>query len=139
LSGWARPEDLDLAAELDGARPRRDRGVLLSPFDPVLWDRERVRLLFDFNQVLEIYKPAEVRHYGYYCLPVLAGDRLIARVDLKAERKARNLRVLSCRYESSGGKGAVAPRERRAVQCALSRYATAVGLEIDAGTVSIEV
>jgi hypothetical protein len=135
LSGWVRPEDLDLAADLDSARPRRDRGVLLSPFDPVLWDRERVRLLFDFNQVLETYKPAEVRRYGYYCLPVLAGDRLIARVDLKAERKAGYLRVLSCHYESNRGNGKAAPRERHAVQCALSRFASAVGLEIDAGMV----
>ncbi len=135
LSGWARPQDLELAAELDSARPRRDRGVLLSPFDPVLWDRQRVRLLFDFDQVLEIYKPAEVRRYGYYCLPVLAGDRLIARVDLKAERKAGYLRVLSCHYESNGGKGEAAPRERHAVYCALSRYASAVGLEIDASAV----
>ncbi len=139
LSGWARPEDLALAAELDSARPRRDRGVLLSPFDPVLWDRERVRLLFSFDQVLEIYKPAEARRYGYYCLPVLAGDRLIARVDLKAERKAGYLRVLTCFYEpnvSKGGKGEAAPRERHAVQYALSRYASSVGLEIDAKTVN---
>jgi uncharacterized protein YcaQ len=133
LSGWVRPEDLDLAAELDRARPRRDRGVLLSPFDPVLWDRERVRLLFDFSQVLEIYKPAEVRRYGYYCLPVLAGDRLIARVDLKAERKAGHLRVLSCHYEPDRGKGGASPRNRHAVQWALSRYASAVGLTMDAG------
>jgi uncharacterized protein YcaQ len=135
LSGWVRPEDLDLAARLDSARPHRDRGVLLSPFDPVLWDRERVRLLFDFDQVLEIYKPAQVRRYGYYCLPVLAGDRLIARVDLKAERKAGYLRVLSCHYESNGGKGGTAPRERHAVGHALSRYASAVGLEIDSSAV----
>ena len=133
LSGWVRPEDLDLAAELDRARPRRDRGVLLSPFDPVLWDRERVRLLFDFSQVLEIYKPAEVRRYGYYCLPVLAGDRLIARVDLKAERRAGHLRVLSCHYEPDGGKGGTSPRNRHAVQWALSRYASAVGLTMGAG------
>ena len=136
LSGWVRPEDLDLAAGLDSARPRRDRGVLLSPFDPVLWDRERVRLLFDFDQVLEIYKPGEARRYGYYCLPVLAGDRLIARVDLKAERKAGYLRVLSCHYESNGGKGGTAPRDRHAVRCALSRYASAVGLAIDTKAVN---
>jgi len=136
LSGWVRPEDLDLAAGLDSARPRRDRGVLLSPFDPVLWDRQRVRLLFDFDQVLEIYKPGEARRYGYYCLPVLAGDRLIARVDLKAERKAGYLRVLSCHYESNGGKGGTAPRDRHAVRCALSRYASAVGLAIDTKAVN---
>ena len=131
LPGWIRPEDLSLAAGLDAARPRRDRGVLLSPFDPLLWDRERVRLLFDFDQVLEIYKPAESRRYGYYCLPILAGDRLIARVDLKAERRAGYLRTLACHYEPKLGKGAAAPRERQAVRCALSRFASSIGLEID--------
>jgi uncharacterized protein YcaQ len=136
LSGWIRPQDLGLACALDNARPRRDRGVLLSPFDPVLWDRERVRLLFDFDQVLEIYKPAGVRRYGYYCLPVLAGDRLIARVDLKAERSAGYLRVRACHYEPNAGKAIAAPRERLAVQCALSRYASSVGLEIDTQTLS---
>ena len=134
VQGWVRPQDMALAAELDAARPRRDRGVLLSPFDPVLWDRERVRLLFDFNQVLEIYKPAHARRYGYYCLPVLAGDRLIARVDLKAERKAGHLRVLACHYESNASKGGIAARQRQAVQCALSRYASTVGLEFNVNT-----
>ena len=132
LAGWIRPEDLEAAAELDDARFRRDRGVLLSPFDPVLWDRERVRLLFEFDQVLEIYKPAEVRRYGYYCLPVLAGDRLIARVDLKADRKAGRLRVLACHHETGKRKNAPASRERLAVGRALARFASSVGLECDA-------
>jgi hypothetical protein len=131
LGGWIRPEDLALAAELDNARPRRDRGVLLSPFDPLLWDRERVRLLFQFDQVLEIYKPAGARRYGYYCLPVLAGDRLIARVDLKAERKAGRLRVLACHYEDNGARGTAAPRERQAVDHALCRFAHSVRLAVD--------
>jgi len=129
LGGWIRPEDLSLAEDLDSARPRRDRGVLLSPFDPLLWDRERVRLLFQFNQVLEIYKPAGERRYGYYCLPVLAGDRLIARVDLKAQRKAGSLRVLACHYEGKGTRGVA--RDRDAVAHALSRFAQSVGLEVD--------
>jgi uncharacterized protein YcaQ len=131
LAGWIRPQDLPLAEGLDSARPRRDRGVLLSPFDPVLWDRERVRLLFQFDQVLEIYKPAAARRYGYYCLPVLAGDRLVARVDLKAQRKTGHLRVLACHYESTAARCAPAPRDRHAVQCALSRFAQSVGLEVD--------
>jgi len=134
LAGWIRPQDLELAAVLDGARPRRDRGVLLSPFDPVLWDRERVRLLFGFDQVLEIYKPAESRRYGYYCLPVLAGDRLIARVDLKAQRQSGKLRLLACHHEPNGGGAVAAPRERRAIQSALSRYASSIGLDLDVDT-----
>jgi len=135
VQGWVRPVDLALAADLESARPRRDKGVLLSPFDPVLWDRERVRLLFGFDQVLEIYKPAEARHYGYYCLPVLAGDRLRARVDLKADRKNGRLRLLACHYEGSDGKNGVASRDRRAVHYALTRYASAVALELDSRSV----
>ena len=127
--GWIRPVDLEAAMALDEARLRRDRGVLLSPFDPVLWDRERVRLLFGFDQVLEIYKPAGIRRYGYYCLPVLAGDRLIARMDLKADRKAGHLRVLARHYEAKGG----GPRERLAVERALARFAASVGLHVAGG------
>ncbi|HSN54088.1 MAG TPA: crosslink repair DNA glycosylase YcaQ family protein [Candidatus Sulfomarinibacteraceae bacterium] len=93
--GWIRPPDLELAHRLDRLRPRQNVGVLLSPFDPVLWDRSRVQQLFGFDQVLEIYKPAAQRRYGYYCLPVLAGDRLVARVDLKADSKAGRVRVVS--------------------------------------------
>lgn len=105
--GWIRPEDLELAARLERIRPRTDTGILLSPFDPVLWDRARVKLLFDFDQVLEIFKPAHQRKYGYYCMPVLAGDRLVARCDLKADRKAGRLHVLATHHEASPGRGAV--------------------------------
>ncbi|MEE8142912.1 MAG: crosslink repair DNA glycosylase YcaQ family protein, partial [Planctomycetota bacterium] len=59
--GWIRPEDQQLAERLRDVPPRRDRGVLLSPFDPLLWDRERVKRLFDSGQVLEIFKPASKR------------------------------------------------------------------------------
>jgi uncharacterized protein YcaQ len=136
LAGWVRPEDLDAVDALDGARLQRDRGVLLSPFDPVLWDRERVRLLFGFDQVLEIYKPADARRFGYYCLPVLAGDGLIARVDLKADRKSGRLLVLSCHHEHGKRRRDPAPRERQAVDRALSRFASSVGLAIDGQSVN---
>ena len=79
IAGWIRPEDRELAERLESVRPRKDLGVLLSPFDPVLWDRARVKLLFGFDQILEIYKPAAQRRYGYYCMPVLAGERLVSR------------------------------------------------------------
>ncbi len=104
--GWIRPADLELAARLETVRPRRDRGVLLSPFDPVLWDRSRVQLLFGFHQMLEIFKPAPQRIYGYYCLPVLAGDRLVARFDLKADRKRGILEVAVPAFRRTGSDGA---------------------------------
>ncbi len=127
VPGWIRPDDLELAARLETVRPRSDRGVLLSPFDPLLWDRNRVRQLFGFEQVLEIYKPAAQRRYGYYCLPVLAGEHLVARFDLKAERRAGLLRVLSCQLEENvahGGGAATA-----AAESGLARFADALDLQ----------
>lgn len=124
LKGWIRPEDRALAAELRQLRPRGDRGVLLSPFDPLLWDRNRVALLFGFEQVLEIFKRAEDRQFGYYCLPVLAGERLVARYDLKADWRSGTLRVLAFHPESEAR-----AKERQAAASALERYAAALGLE----------
>jgi len=129
-AGWIRPPDLELAHRLRTTRPRQDRGVLLSPFDPVLWDRTRVKRLFDFDQILEIFKPEPKRIYGYYCLPLLAGDRLLARFDLKAERKHGILRVLSGLFESSGTARPDNASEAQAATSALERYASALGLEI---------
>jgi uncharacterized protein YcaQ len=122
--GWIRPDDLELAERLERVRPRRDRGVLLSPFDPVLWDRARVRRLFGFEMLLEIFKPEAQRVYGYYCLPVLAGDALVARVDLKADRRAGLLRVLSRHFES----GRPSAADREAVRHALARLGRSLGL-----------
>jgi uncharacterized protein YcaQ len=127
-AGWIRPSDLELAARLEQARPRADRGLLLSPFDPLLWDRARVARLFGFDAVLEIFKPAPQRTYGYYCMPVLAGERLVARADLKAERRRGLLRLLSLHFEDP--RGARAAHDREAVRCALARYAAALELEV---------
>jgi uncharacterized protein YcaQ len=126
--GWIRPADRELAERLETARPRADRGVLLSPFDPLLWDRGRVARLFGFEALLEIFKPAPQRVYGYYCLPVLAGESLVARVDLKADRKRGRLRIVSAHYEKAGR--AVASRDREATRVAVERYALALGLRV---------
>ena len=128
-AGWIRPADRELALRLHDVRLRGDRGVLLSPFDPLLWDRARVRRLFDFNQVLEVFKPAPQRIFGYYCMPVLAGERLVARFDFKADRKKGILHVLSCRFEGTNSSRATITRDGEAARTALARYAGALELK----------
>lgn len=77
--------------------PRTD--TILTPFDPITWNRERARRIFDFDYTIEIYTPAAKRIYGYYSLPVLMGDALVGRIDLKADRKSRTLVVKSAHWE----------------------------------------
>lgn len=127
--GWIRCHDLEQASHLNSARLHGQRGIVLSPFDPVLWDRARVKLLFGFEQSVEIYKPAAQRVYGYYCLPVLAGERLIARMDLKADRKARQIQVLAFHSEDLNQTKAKRAQLTQIAQAALQRFAQSVALE----------
>ena len=105
VAGW---KDIAYLAR-DAARPRTvARSALLSPFDPLVWYRERTQRLWDVDYRIEIYVPAHKRVWGYYCLLFLHDEAIRARVDLKSDRKAGVLRVAAA-WREPGADGDIAP------------------------------
>ncbi|MEP6482792.1 MAG: crosslink repair DNA glycosylase YcaQ family protein, partial [Rhodoglobus sp.] len=102
VNGWGVPAFLHSDARI----PRRiESAALLSPFDPVVWERSRALRMFGFHYRIEIYTPAPQRIYGYYTLPVLIDEAIVARIDLKTDRRAGVLRVQSAWREGAHADG----------------------------------
>lgn len=121
VDGWSAPAYLRAGRTV----PRVDRGTaLLCPFDPLIFFRPRVERLFQFHYRIEIYTPAAKRQYGYYVWPLLMDGRLVARVDLKADRAANSLRVLGAFAEPD----APVPRVAAALAGELESMASWLGL-----------
>lgn len=107
VAGWSQPAFMHPEAKL----PRWIKSsALLSPFDPVVWERDRAERLFGFFYRIEIYVPEPERIYGYYVLPFLMGEHLVGRFDLKSDRKNRVLLVKGSYYEEGAAADEVAER-----------------------------
>jgi uncharacterized protein YcaQ len=122
VEGW--PESAFLHQE--AVAPRAiECATLLSPFDPLIFFRPRLERLFQFHYRIEIYTPEPQRKYGYYVLPFLLGERLVARVDLKANRAESSLLVRASHLESGADRSLVAP----ALATELHAWANWLGLQ----------
>ena len=110
-------------AELETPAPTA--AVLLSPFDNLLWDRPFARRILGFEHLIEVYKPAPQRRYGYYVLPFLRGDRIVGRADLKAERQEGVL-VVKAFHREPGVRASGALDD--AFERALRKLARSIGL-----------
>jgi len=102
VDGWGEPALLATGAQTPG---RATAQALLSPFDPVCWFRPRLERMFGVEYRIEIYTPAAKRIYGYYCLLFLLGDQIVARVDLKSDRKGGRLLVAAVWHEPGTAPG----------------------------------
>jgi len=119
----ARPDALDLAEEVP---PPPGRVRFLSPFDPALRDRKRLQRLFGFDYRIEVFVPEEKRQYGYYVFPMLEGDRLTGRIDMKADRPAGVLRIRKLWLEP---RLSLTAQRRTRIEAELQRWLKYLGLE----------
>ena len=107
VHGWAKPAFVDP----DATTPRSITGAtVLSPFDPVVWKRDRAERIWDFEYRIEIYVPEKKRRWGYYCLPVMVDGQLVGRLDVKTDRQDDVLRIKAAHLEEGYDANDVAER-----------------------------
>ena len=114
---WARPEILDTAAA-SGFDPGEGLVHILSPFDPLIIQRKRLELFFGYEHRFEAYVPKEKRRFGYFALPVLMGDAIVAAIDLKADRERKQLLMQKWTWVGQGS----ARAHKSAIEEALHRF-----------------
>ncbi len=113
VKGWDKPAFADPEAKT----PRAITGAtILSPFDPVVWFRERAERIWNFHYRIEIYVPAAKRQYGYYVLPVMVDGQIVARLDVKTDRDAGVLRIQSAHAEAGSANIETAARVAEAIE-----------------------
>ena len=113
VPGWKHPAFADPA----GRPPRKVEGTtVLSPFDPLVWNRARAKRIFGFEYKIEIYTPREERRWGYYVLPVLVDGHIVARLDVKTDRERGTLRIKASHAEPGSNEVAIAARVVTAIR-----------------------
>ncbi|MCC6147364.1 MAG: winged helix DNA-binding domain-containing protein, partial [Anaerolineaceae bacterium] len=96
---YVHPQRLELLREAQAGRLKPSLSAVLSPFDPLVWDRARCKALFGFDYSLECYLPQAKRKYGYFSLPLLVRGALVGRMDAKAHRKENRFEIKSLHLE----------------------------------------
>jgi uncharacterized protein len=113
LEQWARPEALDATFA-----PAEEMVHILSPFDPLIIQRKRLKLFFDYDHRFEAYVPKAKRVFGYFALPVLVGDEIVAAIDLKTDREGRKLLMQKWTWVGNGA----ARSHKKRIEEALHRF-----------------
>jgi uncharacterized protein len=116
---WARPDVLELASANEG-----DGGLvhILSPFDPLIIQRKRTELFFDYGHRFEAYVPKEKRLFGYFALPVLVGEDIVAAIDLKTDRKEKKLLMQKWNWVGKGAARSARKEYKRRIEEELHRF-----------------